>query len=178
MNIDQSFTYKRFNEAKDGALLVAVIGGTSVVRGMKAYWPKEAGGREEYLVTVGPFGPDHQVPTVYRPDHIDPNWVLELSSEYVLAPSLDPADICPDLPPEADTLGTLLIAEEGTYLAAKPPPSGPPVLLWNIETGEMLGRPENGRFCCVLRWCLVRQNGAGVTETLPEFHSRSQEAPA
>ena len=148
MKIDRPFEYKRFSQAKAGALMIAVYGGLHVVRGIKTVFVDDDGKRQEYFVTVGPFVPKERGyvgPTSYTPDVIAPGWVLELSSDHMIVPSTELEDLS-DGPLNDDAIrGSLIFGEDGVYLGAVHGTGEvlrPRVKLWDIATGHHFPRPQ------------------------------------
>ena len=170
----------RFEDVQDGALLVACIGSTHVVRGIKGFWTGDNGDRQEFLISVGPFVPsDGEHPVVYHGDGVRPEWVVELSPDHVLVPSLDPKYIMDGLPDGAGAFGAIVLgAEGGTYLTAeysRTAVRGDP-RLWDLKTGEM-GSLGSQAFFSTSHWTLVQEHGGGRVTELFEFPPPSLAQP-
>ncbi len=175
MKVDRPFEYKRFTQAKDGALLIAVYGDMHVVRGIKTVSVGDDGDRKEFFVTVGPFVPEEQGyvgPTAYTHENFAPGWVLELSDDHVIVPSPDPAHICDRRYIDETVRGSLLIGEAGVFLAAEWTRFGSQrwrLSLWNIATGHLYSDSPDEQYFIIKRWKLVRQRPVGDPEVLFKF---------
>lgn len=174
MRITPDFSTSGFEQAEAGALLIATmdVQGHYLVRGMKAFYQSEGGGRDAFFVTLGPFVSHHgERPVVYTPGDLLDKPVIDLSQCSTLVLPVSPQDVEIDAAEGDDALGeVLLIHERAIMRVANFGRAGPSQTIGlDLITGELTDVPTDGRCLSIRRWRILGPDDGGDQGVQYEF---------
>ena len=171
MDMELDGQFQNFNDADHGDVLIARVGSSSIVRGVKAYFPGDSS-RVDQFVTLGPFtDDDNGTPGVYDPYALRALPLLNITRSCLFSVSFDPVDLLFDLPMSRQSLGLAMIGHDRVLLGVKVSRGGGSwrTMFLNVHSGEIDGAPEYTDVIASRRWRLVRPRGEKPSLVLYEF---------
>jgi hypothetical protein len=174
MRITPDFSTTRFEDAEDGALLIAVmdVQGQHVVRGMKASHQSEDGQSEAYFVTLGPFVSHHgDRPVVYPPADLSDKPVIDVTGCCSLALPVSPEDTETEAAEEEGAPGEIFLTDERAVMrvANFGRAGGEQTIGLDLVTGELVDLPDSEGVLSFRRWRIVGTGGDGAPTSEFEF---------